>query len=247
MESEWIIELDDVDVSHMDAGEQVLVERVRWRIARGECWVVGALPGAGKTSLLATAAGLNRPAGGTLRMFGRVLAEATEAEQVEWRQWIGFVFENGGRLLAHLTVAENVALPLRYHRAMDEAEVNTLVAEWLARAGLSEYADAMPSRLSPRHQQRLALARALVMPKAALFVDNPPEGRSRDTAWWRDQLNTLAAQGTTVVVGTNDFASWLDSAALFAVVQDGKFSVIGNSNNVRAAADAAWREYIMVN
>jgi ABC-type transporter Mla maintaining outer membrane lipid asymmetry ATPase subunit MlaF len=247
MEPEWIIELDHVAVAHAEGGEQRLVEDVCWRIVRGDCWVVGGPTGVGKTSLLETAAGLNRAADGTVRMFGRVLAEATEKEQIEWKQWIGFVFENGGRLLRHLSVAENVALPLRYHRAMKEDEVDAIVTQWLERARLNDHAHAMPSRLSPRFQQRIALARALVTPKAAVFVDNPPEGRSRDTIWWRDQLAALASQNCAVIVSTNDFSAWLDAATRFAIVENGKFTVLGNSNDVRAAADASWRDYIMVN
>lgn len=247
MDAEWIIELDGVDATHPEATDTALVQAVKWRIKRGEFWVVGGPPGSGKSSLLATAAGLTRPSAGTLRLFGQDMTAVTELEQIKWRQWIGFVFENGGRLLAHLTVAENVALPLRYHREVDDAEADKLVESWLERAGLSGYAEAMPSRLSPRLQQRLALARALIMPKAVLFVDNPPGGHNRDSRWWRKQLSELAAQDMTVVVASNDFGEWLDTAQHFALVQDGQFSIIGGPEQVKACADATWREYITVN
>jgi ABC-type transporter Mla maintaining outer membrane lipid asymmetry ATPase subunit MlaF len=247
MDAEWIIELDGVDVTHPDQDASVLIRGVNWQIGRGQFWVVGGPPGAGKSSLLTTAAGLNRPGGGTLRIFGRDLAGVTEQEQIEWRQWIGFVFEHGGRLLSHLTVGENVALPLRYHRTSPDAEIAAQVESWLERAGLGGCAGMMPSRFSPRLQQRLALARTLIMPKSVLFVDNPPGGRNRDSHWWREQLGGLAAQGLTVVVASNDFGIWLDTAQRFALVQDGQFSIIGGPEEVKSCADAAWREYVMVN
>ncbi|MCX7886510.1 MAG: ATP-binding cassette domain-containing protein [Verrucomicrobiae bacterium] len=246
MESEWLIELEEADVTRLDDAETVLVRGVHWRIARGDFWVVGSPPGAGRTSLLATAAGLNRAGGGGVRIFGRSLEEASEAEQIRWRQRIGFVFEQGGRLLGQLTVAQNVALALRYHTTMSEDEIGAAVIQWLERIGLRAHADVFPSRLTPIWQQRVALARALIQPKEVLFVDNPPAGRTRDAAWWRHQLCEQAADGVTVVVGSNDFSQWLDTARQFAVVQDGQFRVIGGREQVRVAAGAEWREYIMV-
>lgn len=247
METEWIIELEEVDVTHLDDAETILVRNVQWRIARGDFWVVGSPPGAGKTSLLATAAGLNRLSSGQLRIFGRSLAEATEAEQLRWRQRIGFVFDQGGRLLGQLTIAQNMALALQYHTTMSEEEIAAAVTQWLERVGLCSHANALPARLTAVWQQRVGLARALIQPKEVLFVDNPPMGRTRDAAWWRDQLRAQAAEGVTVVVGSNDFSQWLDTAKQFAVVQDGQFRVLGGRDQVLGNTDADWREYIMVN
>jgi ABC-type transporter Mla maintaining outer membrane lipid asymmetry ATPase subunit MlaF len=177
MNEGMIIELSDVDVLQED-GFAVLLRAVNWRIAPGDFWVVSGGPSSGKTSLLATAAGLNRHGGGTLRIFGRDLAEAAEEEQVEWRRRIGFVFENGGRLLHHLTLVENLALPLQYHLELDEQEVQTKVAEMLERAELQSHAQTTPSRLTVRARQRAGLMRALAVPTQVLFLDNPLRGLS---------------------------------------------------------------------
>jgi len=246
MESEWLIELEEVDVTPPDETALVLARSVQWRIARGDFWIVGGAPSAGKTSLLSTAAGLNRPATGVLRVFGRSLAEATETEQVQWRQRIGFVFERGGRLFPHLTLAQNVALALEYHTDLPEEQIAQQVEEWLARVELSDQADALPARVNPIWQQRVGLARALILPKEVLFVDSPPMGRTRDALWWRAQLAALNSEGVTVVVGTNDFSLWLDTAKQFALVQDGQFLILGGPQQVRACLEAPWRDYIMV-
>jgi phospholipid/cholesterol/gamma-HCH transport system ATP-binding protein len=247
MENDCIIELRAVDVTDPETGDTVLVKSVDWQIAPGQFWVVGGAPGGGKSSLLATAAGLNRPGSGTLRIFGRNLTEATESEQINWRRRIGFVFENGGRLLAQLSIAENMALPLQYHGDIAGTNIETAVESWLTTTELNTYAEAMPSRLPPRLQQRVSLARAVITPKDILFVDTPFVAGTRDARWWREQLTVLARQGMTIVVASNDFRAWLDTAQQFALVHDGQFSIIGGAEHVRTATDAAWREYVTVN
>lgn len=226
MNGETLIELAGVDVVHAGADDAVLARGVDWRIERGAFWVVSGAPGCGLSTLLATAAGLTRPGGGTLRIFGRELAVATEPEQVEWRRRIGFVFENGGRLFSHLTVAQNIALPLAYHGTGDDAALAGPVGEWLARAELAGFAQAMPSRLSSRLQQRAALARALVVPTDALFVDSPPVGASeQDAAWWREELGALHRQGLTVVVGSNEREVWTGLPARMGWLRKERFEV----------------------
>lgn len=245
-----LIQLTDVDVTHA-AAPAVVIRAVSWEIAPGDCWVVGGAPASGKTSLLATAAGLQTPAGGTLRILGGALAQATEAEQIAWRRSIGFVFANGGRLLHHLTVAENVALPLEYHLEQDTGQTAARVAELLTRAELLPLAAAMPSRLSGRLQQRASLMRALAVPTQVLFLDDPLSGLApRDVRWWLDLLAELRARATaagpplTVVASCSDFRGWLDTATQFGVIEGDRFRVLGGRAHVLASETAAVRELL---
>jgi phospholipid/cholesterol/gamma-HCH transport system ATP-binding protein len=247
------IELADVDVTQYEgASDAVVVRGVNWRIGLGEFWVVSGRPSTGKSSLLLTAAGLNRPAGGTLRIFGQDLAGASEKDQVAWRRRIGFAFEYAGRLFSHLTVAQNIALPLQYHRAIDDAEAAARVDELLTITGLRDYADSMPSRLSLGVQQRAGLARALASPVEVLFLDDPLTTLSlREERWWLDFLRQLretqAAQDRpmTIVASADDFHGWIDVASHFAIVGDGRFDAVGGREQLAAAVEPAVREFLM--
>jgi len=251
MSETTVIELHEVDIVHEDAPSQVLIRSVNWQIHAGQCWAIGGDPASGKSSLLATAAGLNRPGSGTLKMFGRALADASEAEQVAWRRRLGFVFENGGRLLTHLTVAENVALPLEYHADMDEATLFARVDELLTRTELRPYADALPSRLSPRLQQRVALARAIAVPTDVLLLDDPLGGLGlRDARWWLNLLRAMQSEqkskggALTILATCGDFRGWMGLATDFAILQGEQFRTLGGRDELLASHEPAVREFL---
>ena len=249
---EAAIKLAGVDVTHYEsAADTVLVREVNWRIGFGEFWVVGGRQSSGKSSLLLTAAGLNRPAGGTLRIFGRDLTTASEQDQIGWRRRVGFVFEHSGRLFSHLSVAQNIALPLQYHLDIDESQIAARVDELLTLTDLQSFAQGTPSRLSLGVQQRVGLARVLTSSVEVLFLDNPLTTLSwRETHWWLDFLRRLQetrrAQGKviTIVASADDFRGWLDVASHFAIVDGGRFGVVGGRGQVEAGADPALREFL---
>ena len=245
------IELTGAQIPYMDEPNAVLVSEVNWRVGVGEFWVVGGRQASGKSSLLLTAAGLNRPAGGTVRIFGQELSAGSEKDQIGWRRRIGFVFENRGRLFSHLTVAQNIALPLQYHPGPDEAGIVVRVDELLTLTGLQHYAGSSPSRLSLGVQQRVGLARALASSPELLFLDNPLSTLSlREGRWWLDFLRRLRetedakSRPLTVVASADDFSGWLGVASHFAMVEGGRFRVVGGREQVSTSAEPVVREFL---
>jgi phospholipid/cholesterol/gamma-HCH transport system ATP-binding protein len=245
------VELIGVDVAHPIVSTSVLLEGVDWVIGEGEIHAIAGEQGSGRTALLATAAGLNRPVAGTVRLFGVDLATASESEQAERRQRVGFVFEHGGRLLSHLTAAENVALPIQYHVDVDQAEACVQAGALLASYGLGDLANATPSRLSVRLQQRISLVRATAVPKDVLFLDNPLSGTTaRGGEWWFEVLRRLqgerqqAGTSLTVVATCDDFGPWLPLATHFALVDDRRLRVLGDRQAVTGSADAGLRDFL---
>ena len=159
--------------------------------------------GAGKSSLLRLMYLAHRPSRGVLRMFGRNVAELSRDELTALRRRIGVVFQDF-RLLDHMSVRDNVALPLRI-AGISEARVKSNVEELLAWVGLAANMDAPPSTLSGGEQQRVAIARAVISKPSVLLADEPT-GNVDDGIGHRLMrlFEELHRTGTTVVVATHN-------------------------------------------
>src|SRR4051794_25211061 len=164
-------------------------------------WLLGE-SGAGKSSVLKLMQLALRPSSGTVEVLGANLAHARRRSLPALRRRIGVVWQDF-RLLPHLPVQDNVALPLRI-AGRAEAQIRADVAEMLRWAGLEAKAEQLPATLSGGEQQRAALARAVVMRPALLLADEPTG--NLDAAQARRVLALLHEMhrlGTTVVVATH--------------------------------------------
>lgn len=159
--------------------------------------------GAGKSSLMRLIYLGLKPTRGLLTMFGQNINNMDRAQLSTLRQRIGVVFQEF-RLLPHLSIFDNVALPLRIIGAR-EKEIQNNVTELLDWVGLGDYKRALPLTLSGGQQQRVAIARAVIARPKLLLADEPT-GNLDDDIGLRlmnlfDQLNKM---GTTVVVATHN-------------------------------------------
>jgi phospholipid/cholesterol/gamma-HCH transport system ATP-binding protein len=242
---ESIIELRDAEIPRAQvASPAAVLHEVNWRIERNDLWVVGAMPGEGKTDLLCTAAGLQRPLKGKQFLFGKETTEMSEEELVQTRLRIAMVFM-GGRLFNALTVAQNVALPLSYHKEYDEKELVRRVGEALERTGLAQYENRRPTQLMRNLHQRVGLARALALEPEALMLDNPLGTIDpRQARWWLDFL-CEANKSMTLVVAVDDFRAWTDVGKHFAVLRDKRLEVVGGREEVKRSSDPLVRELMI--
>src|SRR5215207_1449302 len=112
------LEMREVGVIPLKGPAQAVLEGVDWTVHVGDFWAVGGLLRSGKTDLMSVAAGITRPAAGTYLLFGKELLTGFEHQRLELRLRIGLVFD-GGQLIHDFTLAENIALPLRYHLNAD--------------------------------------------------------------------------------------------------------------------------------
>jgi ABC-type transporter Mla maintaining outer membrane lipid asymmetry ATPase subunit MlaF len=248
-----IIELLDVSVAPAHTTDTVVLRSVTWTICEGDFWAVGGLPGCGKSSLLATAAGLSRPTEGVCRLFGRDVADLGTDELARERLRVGVVFPNEGRLFQQLTVAENVALPLAYHRNLDPGDAVGSVLEILKRLGLDSLADRLPGRILPQMRHRVALARALALEPEILFLDDPLRGLDRrEVRWWSDFLRGLNEGGfpaggrrMTLVVAANDLQGWVDLAEKFGLINSSRWTLLGGRDELKARTEPLLRELLV--
>lgn len=158
--------------------------------------------GSGKTTLLYALAGVIR-ATGSVRLLGQVLPASARLRARLRRQRCGFVFQRG-ELLAELTVAENVALPLRL-AGLPRVEAHQRSLQSLARFGIESCADRDPSAISGGQAQRASVARALITGPAIVFADEPTgslDSVSRNVVI--DALRASAMDGAAVIVATHD-------------------------------------------
>ena len=226
----------------------LVAEAVDWRVAAGEFWIVAGLHGAGKSDLLMLAGGVMAPVAGEYEFLGECMPIFSE-DRLAHRLKLGLVFD-GGRLFNHLTVAENIALPLRYHHNLTETEAGPTVSALLELTELAHCAHVLPSALGRNWQRRAALARALALKPEVLLIDAPLAGMDqRQQQWWLNFLDQLsrghafyAGRPVTLVVTTPHLRDWRGHATRFALLDGRRFIDLGDWAGVERSAHPLVRE-----
>jgi phospholipid/cholesterol/gamma-HCH transport system ATP-binding protein len=237
-----VIEVEDLWTR---AGGHTIHEGLSLCVRRGELLSVIGGSGAGKTVLLRHLLGLQHPARGRVRVFGQDLQAADRAALDAVRRRWGVLFQ-GGALFSALDVHENVALPLRELRALDEDVISDLVRLKLELVGLSP-ADARkrPAELSGGMVKRAALARALALDPELLLVDEPTSGLDPvSAAGFQELVRKLRARlRLTVVMVTHDVDTLAALSDRVAVLAEGRIVALGSLDEVRRASHPFVQQY----
>jgi len=196
-----IVRFENVGLRY-GAGREVLSD-ITFKLHPGRFYFLTGPSGAGKTSLLKLLYLAQSPSRGSIAMFGEDVVGLSRMRRPELRRRIGVVFQDF-RLVPHLTVFDNVALPLRL-AGVEEAELVGPVTDMIEWVGLTSALDQRPSTLSGGEQQRVAIARAVITRPELLVADEPTGNVDPQMAirllYLFSSMNKL---GTTVVLATHD-------------------------------------------
>jgi ABC-type transporter Mla maintaining outer membrane lipid asymmetry ATPase subunit MlaF len=241
-----------VEVCSMRDTHLTALENVDWTVAAGEFWVVAGQEQSGKSDLMMMTAGLMTPTKGSCKLFGIETQSFGESELAD-RLRVGFVFENG-QLFNRLTIAENVALPLQYHKDLPPGVADEKARALLDLMGLKPLADITPSNVGLSWLKRAALARALILQPELLLLDNPLNGLGAHHAkWWLNFLEQLwrghesfGGKPMTIVATAEDLRAWKNDARRFALLRDKKFGHLGSWKEVASHDDTIVMELMEV-
>jgi phospholipid/cholesterol/gamma-HCH transport system ATP-binding protein len=199
-----------ITVSHltMAYGDFLIQKDLDFSVLRGEVFIVMGGSGCGKTTLLKHMIGLKAPVSGDVLYRGRSFWSATDEEREQAKRQFGVLFQ-GGALWSSMTLAENVALPLRLYTSLGEAEIRDVTGYKLSLVGLAGFEQYYPSELSGGMRKRAGLARAMALDPEILYFDEPSSGLDPLSARLLDELilELRDSLGTTVVVVSHELAS----------------------------------------
>lgn len=240
--SKIIVEFKDV---HKSFNGLLIHNGINLSILEGEIMSLLGGSGSGKSVLLKELIGLIKPDRGEIVVFGKNVTQMREHELIRLREHIGLLFQ-GAALFDSLTVAENIAYPLREHLDLTEGEIKKRVAEKLHVVGLSGIENKMPSELSGGMKKRVGLARAIATEPDIILYDEPTTGLDPVTA---QRINDLIIElqrnlGVTTVVVTHDLHCVRTVSDRIAMLHEGKIVMVGTWEELAASGIPAVKDFI---
>lgn len=234
--------LENVSIRY---GPKVIMQNLSLDIVDGAITCIIGLSGAGKSTILRLLNGLKRPDEGRVFVLGRDISNLRERDLIDIRRTIGFSFQFAA-LFDSLTIGENVALPLREHTKLGDAEIQRLVSETLESVGLANSEERYPSELSGGMVKRAGFARAVITSPRCVLYDEPTTGLdpiithvlTNTIKRLRDRLN-----GTAVVV-SHDLSSIYMMADYVALLFEGAIIAYGTVDELQRSPNPIVQQFL---
>lgn len=226
-----VIEVQDLVVKY---GDRIVLDGINLTIRRGEVFVILGGSGCGKSTLLRNLVGLMRPHSGRILINGQDFTNMSDDERLRVRKRMGMCFQ-GSALFNSMTVAENVALPLREHTKLEDSTIDIMTRIKLELVGLGGAGDKLPAQLSGGMKKRAGLARAMAMDPEMIFYDEPSAGLDPIVASGLDALirKLQSTFNLTSIVVTHEMASVEQIADTVCMLKDGKVVGVGSYEQIR--------------
>ena len=227
-------------------GEQEILRGVDLEVARGETLAIIGRSGGGKSVLLKHLVGLMEPDAGEIWVEGQNIIGLTERQLGTVREKIGILFQ-GAALFDSMTVAENIAFPLREAGERNPKVLREKVREMLDVVELEGQEEKMPESLSGGMKKRVGLARSIVRRPSCVLYDEPTSGLDPVVS---DSINRLIRRlqkrlGMTSVVVTHDMKSAFDVANHVAYLHEGRIYFYGTPNQLQQTSDPILQDFLL--
>lgn len=237
-----MIELTDV---HKTLGQRRILAGMTLRVPQGMNYVLMGPSGVGKSVTLRHVIGILRPDRGTVRVDGQDVPTMSRADLMTLRRRMGYLFQNGA-LINWLTVAENVALPLREHSRLGHSEIDDRVREVLRLVGLEQAAEDHPAAISGGMRLRAGLARALATQPEYVLYDEPNAGLDPIMA---QQIHELIVEvrdrlGVTGLVVTHSRACAMHVADHIGIIEAGRIAIEGTPDELARSEHPLARAFL---
>ncbi|NBS16368.1 MAG: ATP-binding cassette domain-containing protein [Gammaproteobacteria bacterium] len=235
-----VIEVRDLTLAY---GDFVIQKDLNFEVRRGDIFVIMGGSGCGKSTLLMHLIGLQKPLHGDIFYGNERLWGVSSEQREQLLRRAGVLFQSGA-LLSSMTLAENIALPLREFTELSKKEIDQTVSYKLALVGLSGFENYYPSEISGGMQKRAGLARAMALDPEILYFDEPSAGLDPISAQLLDELiqSLRDSLGATIIMVTHELASifaigtqsiFLDSEAKTAIALGSPEELLKTSHDPR--------------
>lgn len=234
----------EVNELHKAFGPKVVHRGVSFQLHQGEILGLWGGSGTGKSVILRSIIGLEKPDQGQIVFEKRDIARLSERELVPVRTKIGYVFQNGA-LFDSLSVEDNLAYPLREHTNLSEREIHAKVNSMLELIDMKGANHLFPAELSGGMQKRAGLARATILEPRVILFDEPTAGLDPvNTKRLIDNIKKLKGKGITGIFVTHDIPSAFEISDRIAILYNGRIQVIDTVENMKKSQDPLVRSFV---
>ncbi len=214
------------------------LDRLSLRVEAARVLVLIGPSGGGKSTLLRVLGGLESPDAGAVEVNDHVLTGAAAADLQAYRRRNGFLFQQFN-LFPHLTARHNITLPLEKVHGHPPDKAAAMASGALARFGLLDHADKLPSQLSGGQQQRVGIARAIALSPEVLFLDEPTSALDPEmTAEVLELIQELVEAGQDIILSTHEMGFARAVADQVAFVSGGRIEEAAPPGRLFEAAES---------
>ncbi len=226
-------------------GDREILRNISLSIPKGKTTVILGGSGCGKSTLLRHLIGLLKPTSGSILINGRDITAMNETELNVVRKKFGMLFQ-GAALLNSLSIADNVALPVKEHTRLEDSTIQIMVRMKLDLVGLSGFGGFFPSQLSGGMKKRAGIARAMALDPEIIFFDEPSAGLDPVTAAGLDELILKLRDifKMTIVVVTHELLSIFMIADYVIMLDAGSVIFSGTLEELKASGQPRIKKFL---